>query len=210
MSRRSPPRGDASCRSSPKRCVCSPPRPCETSRTCSAPVTWPRSRRSWTILKLRPTTGLSPWNCSRTPTSPPGACCRAARTPARRSSGATKASGCSPAPQTSPTSMTPQPSPKELPTPFSRRTCATRRWPRSTCSPSATPATTCPPRSRSTPRRVTSTSWSSWQRGAARPTRASCSRRPRRCSTPTASPASSTRSCARWARPPARRTTWRW
>ena len=210
MSRPSPPRAGASCRSSPKGCGCSLPRPCETSRTCSAPAIWRRSLRSWTIPKLRPTTGSSPWNCSRTPTSPPGECCRAARTPARRSSGATRASGCSPAPRTSPTSTTLRPSPRVWQTRFSRRTCATRRWRRSTCSPSATPATTCQPRSRSTHRRATSTSWSSWQREAARPTRASCSRRPRPCSIPTASSGSSTRSCARWARPPARRITWRW
>ena len=54
-------------------------------------------------------------------------------------------------------------------------------------------------------RRTTS---SSWPRAAARPTRATCSRRPRPCSTRTASCASSTRSCATSAPRPARRTTW--
>ena len=42
------------------------------------------------------------------------------------------------------------------------------------------------PRSRSAPSTATPTSSSSWPRAAARPTRASCSRRPRRCSTPRA------------------------
>ncbi len=62
-----------------------------------------------------------------------------------------------------------------------RRTCATRRWRRSTCTTRRTPAPTCRPRSRSTRSTATSTSSCSWPRAAARRTRASCSRRRRRC-----------------------------
>jgi hypothetical protein len=59
--------------------------------------------------------------------------------------------------------------------------CATASSPRSRCSRSATPATTSPPRSRSMPRARTPTSFCSSPRAAARPTRASCSRRRPRC-----------------------------
>ena len=55
-----------------------------------------------------------------------------------------------------------------------------------------------------------STSSCSWPRAAGRRTSRSCSRRPRRCSTPSGCWSSSTRRSARSARPRARRTTWRW
>ena len=58
-----------------------------------------------------------------------------------------------------------------------------------------------------TPPTATPTSSCSWRRAAARPTRATSSRRRRRCSTRRASCASSTRSCARSAPRRARRTT---
>ena len=95
-------------------------------------------------------------------------------------------------------------------TPTSATTCATARWRRSPCGTRSTPRPTCRPRSRSRRSTATPTSSCSWPRAAARPTRATCSRRPRRCSTRRAWPGSSTRSCARSAPPPARRTTWPW
>ena len=61
------------------------------------------------------------------------------------------------------------------------RTCATRSWRRSTCTRRRTPAPTCRRRSSSTRPTATPTSSCSWPRAAARPTRATCSRRPRRC-----------------------------
>ena len=69
--------------------------------------------------------------------------------------------------------------------PTPRTTCATRRWRRSPCTRRRTPARTCRPRSRSRRSTATRTSSCSWPRAAARPTRACCSRRRRRCSTPT-------------------------
>ena len=59
------------------------------------------------------------------------------------------------------------------------------------------------------PGQAPNTSSCSWPRAAAAPTRRSSTRRPRRCSTRSGWPRSSTRSCARWAPPPARPTTWR-
>ena len=73
--------------------------------------------------------------------------------------------------------------PRRLRRPTSTPTCATRRWRRSTCGTRSTPGPTCRPRSRSPRSTATPTSSCSWPRAAARPTRATCSRRPRRCST---------------------------
>ncbi len=73
--------------------------------------------------------------------------------------------------------------PRASSTPTSTSTCATPRWRRSRCGTRSTPAPTSRPRSRSPPSTATPTSSCSWPRAAGRPTRATCSRRPRRCST---------------------------
>ena len=83
---------------------------------------------------------------SRTPTSPPAACCRCARTPAPPSSWARRAGWCSP------TATTRRRSPKARATPISSAICAIRSSRRSPCSRRRTPRTTCRRRSRSMPR----------------------------------------------------------
>ena len=131
---------------------------------------------SSTTPRPRPTTGSSPSTCSRTPTSPPAGSCRCARTRARRSSWARRASGSSPA-------------------------ATTRR--RSAAGVYETYHTRQPPLLADRPAhdvgrdqhrqqpagadrdlrdgRATTTSSCSWPRAAARPTRATSSRRPRPC-----------------------------
>ena len=140
---------------------------------------------SSTTRRRATTTSSSRSTCSRTPTSPPAACCRCARTPARRSSWASAASTCS---RRARDERGDQPRACTTPTPAS--TCATRRWRRSRRGRRRTPAPTCPAQVElyaDTARRATrrSTSSSSWPRAAARPTRATSTRRPRRSSTPT-------------------------
>ena len=65
--------------------------------------------------------------------------------------------------------------------PTPRPICATARWRRCRCTRRSTPATTCRRRSTSTPSRATSTNSCSSPRAAARPTRAFCTSRRRRC-----------------------------
>ena len=95
---------------------------------------------------VAPTTSSSPTISSRTPTSPPAACCRCARTPAPPSSWARRAAWCSP---TAPTRAR---WPRARATPTSSAICAIRSWRRSPCSRRRTPSRTCRRRSRSTPR----------------------------------------------------------
>ena len=66
-------------------------------------------------------------------------------------------------------------------TPICAATCAIRRSRRCRCTKRRTPPTTCRRSARSMPRATTPTSSCSWPRAAAPPTRASCSRRRRRC-----------------------------
>jgi hypothetical protein len=60
--------------------------------------------------------------------------------------------------------------------------CVIRRWRRCRCMRRKTPPTTCRRSARSMRRAMTPTSSCSWPRAGARPTRAFCSRRRRRCS----------------------------
>jgi hypothetical protein len=90
-------RGRPCSRLRPKGWKCWPRRPSRMSPTCCGRPTWPSWRRSSTIRKVRTTTAMWLWRCSKMPSSPPRWNSPCARIPVPPSSWAKKGSRCGPA-----------------------------------------------------------------------------------------------------------------
>ena len=135
------------------------------------------SSASSTTPRRRPTTSSSHSSCSRTPTI------AAARVlPMCQDTGTAIVMGKKG--QTSSPASTTRSARRGIYDTYATQPALLASWRRSTCSPRRTPAPTCRPRSSSTRHPARPTSSSSWPRAAGRPTRPSCSRRPRRSSIP--------------------------